>query len=77
MRTTNVLSMMAENYTFGPGIAIGYGATALAAVLLLIGLLTGTAWLWILALILFVVTGLWWGGIRKQFFPNEGRHRNR
>ena len=68
---------MAQDYGFGPGIAIGYGATALAAVLLLVGLISQTTWLWVLALVLFVLTGLWWGGIRKQFFPDEGRQRHR
>ncbi|MGJ0121256.1 hypothetical protein ACQ7HM_18785 [Williamsia sp. MIQD14] len=69
--------MMAQNRRFGPGVAIGYGATALAAVLLFLGLITSTTWLWVLALVLFVLTGLWWGGIRRQLFPHEGRSRNR
>lgn len=68
---------MAQDYRFGPGIAIGYGATALAAVLLFVGLISQTTWLWVLALVLFVLTGLWWGGIRKLFFPDEGRQRHR
>ncbi|WP_150116474.1 hypothetical protein [Williamsia herbipolensis] len=77
MASANVTAMMAQEYRFGPGIAIGYGATAIAAVLLFVGLITGTTWLWVLALVLFVLTGLWWGGLRRQFFPHEGRSRNR
>jgi hypothetical protein len=69
--------MMAKDYIFGPGIAIGYGVTALAAVLLLVGLLTSTMWLWVVAIVLFVAAGLWWGGLRRATFSHEGRQRNR
>ncbi|SIS01107.1 hypothetical protein [Williamsia sterculiae] len=65
-----------DTYRFGPGVAIGYIATVVAAIALFFGLWTGTGWLTVLAIVLFVVVGAWWLVIRRRLFPHEGRQRN-